>query len=89
MSDGCIAQPIARSYHGYEWEGLPPHPVQPICDHTSCSIDVRGAGAGDSGGYWVEATVQSAEQIPTEAENAARLLLQGTFGLHDLMHDHV
>ena len=73
----------ARSHSGYGWEGVLPYPVHPICDGTSCTIDVDVAGAGaegGGGGYRVDAHVRPVDETPTEAESTARLLLQGTFG---------
>jgi hypothetical protein len=74
----CSAKtPKARSHSGYGWEGVLPDPVHPICDGTSCTVDVED---GEGGGYRVDAHVRLADETPTEAESAARLLLQGSFG---------
>jgi hypothetical protein len=80
----CSAKmPKARSHSGYGWEGVLPDPVHPICDGTSCTIDVDDVVTGVGGGYRVDAHVRAADETPTEAESAARLLLQGTFGVSD------
>ena len=74
-TDCTTAKAVARSYGGHAWEGLLPVPLQPSCTEgpTQCTI---GASIWD--GYRIDAVEW--ETPPTEADAAARLLLQGTFG---------
>ena len=80
----CSTTAVARSYDGYDWEGIPPTPLHPSCVNVTapnsgevnraCSIPTKSHVEGN---YRVDATVT--ESISSE-DAAGRLLLQATFG---------
>lgn len=73
----CSVKSVARSYGGFEWEGIGPFAVHPNCSSSGssgCSILSRPNADGT---YRVVAA--RAEPV-SKAVAAARLLLQGTFG---------
>lgn len=76
----CAARPVARSYDGHPWEGVLPAPVQPDCDDVQgrCFVNLltRDGSASDT------FRIDSVAGFPgvTEAEAAARLLQQASFG---------
>eukprot|EP00040_Diaphanoeca_grandis_P028845 m.167802 g.167802 ORF g.167802 m.167802 type:complete len:2710 (-) comp31477_c0_seq1:197-8326(-) len=66
---------VARSYAGYEWEGVHPHPVHPTCEASSCVVASR---LSTDGHYRVDAVARP--RNVTQAAAIARFLLQASFG---------
>ena len=75
---------VARSYDGFEWDGVQPTPLEPSCiglasDGTlSCTLDTTGTAFG---AFRVDALVQAASDVANgDAIAISKLLQQGTFG---------
>ena len=68
------------SYSGYEWEGIPPSPLQPTCSNSGCSVNLNDVAYV----YRIDALNRP---VKREAKfDTARFLAQTTFGAsrHDL-----
>lgn len=67
---GCVAVPVARSYAGYEWEGLMPTPVHPDCivkkgGRHECTINVTG----HADGVYIIHTASRSNSTSTDSNN--------------------
>ena len=87
-SDDCNqTYSVARSYSDYPWEGIMPGPVFPDCDDSTgnCVLDLRSLSlpsqiSNTSGAFLIQMRQRLGKSV-TEAEEVARLMIQGTFGV--------